>query len=60
MRETIWNGKLKIENVGRRGRKNIRHKLYGITKSANQNNFNELNAVPCSAVPTAAAMKKLF
>ena len=50
----------KIENVGRRGRKNIRHKLYGITKSANQNNFNELNAVPCSAVPTAAAMKKLF
>ena len=29
-------------------------------KSANQNNFNELNAVPCAAVPTAAAMKKLF
>ena len=25
-------------------------------ESANQNNFNELNAVPCSAVPTAAAM----
>ena len=29
-------------------------------ESANQNNFNELNAVPCSAVPTAAAMKNYF